>query len=46
MPSIRKQTSDDGLCTLIIGDSVFLTDLSEADADAIIAAYSRITAAA
>ena len=46
MPPIRKQTSEDGRCTLVIGDSVILADLSEADADAIIAAYGRIAAAA
>ena len=42
MPPIRKQSSYDGRCTLFIGEGVVLTDLSEAQADAIIDAYRRV----
>lgn len=42
MPLIRKQSSFDGRCTVFVGEAVIFTDLTEAQADAIILAYRRL----
>ncbi|MFE1600068.1 hypothetical protein [Methylobacterium sp. ID0610] len=42
MPPIRKIASFDGRCSVFVGEAVIFTDLTEAEADAIIRAYRRL----
>ncbi|WP_257791924.1 hypothetical protein [Methylobacterium durans] len=41
MADIRKQKTYDGCCTLYIGQQVIISDIDEAEADALTASFSR-----
>lgn len=40
---IRKQATFDGVWTLFVGDHLCISDLSEAEADALAAAFASIS---
>ncbi|WP_157080713.1 hypothetical protein [Methylobacterium variabile] len=42
MSQIRKEQSYDGLWTVFIGDQVVVSDLSQAQAEALITSYERV----
>lgn len=44
MPTIRLDETYDGLCTVTIGDSVVVTDLSRDEAERLVARYTRSAA--
>ena len=43
MAEIRTESTEDDLCTLYIGEQVMITGLTRAEAEALLAAYQRIT---
>ena len=43
MAEIRTESSEDDLCTLYIGEQVMITGLTRAEAEAVLAAYLRVT---
>ena len=43
MAEIRTESSEDDLCTLYIGEQVVITGLTRAEAEALLAAYLRVT---
>ncbi len=42
LSQIRKEQSYDGLWTVFIGDQVVVSDLSQAQAEALITSYERV----
>jgi len=43
MAEIRTESSEDDLCTLYIGEQVLIAGLTRAEAEAVLAAYLRVT---
>jgi len=43
MAEIRTESTEEDLCTLYIGEQVVIADLTRAEAEALLAAYQRIT---
>ena len=43
MAEICTESSEDDLCTLYIGEQVMITGLTRAEAEALLAAYLRVT---
>jgi len=43
MAEIRTDSIEDDLCTLYIGEQVVITGLTRAEAEALLAAYQRVT---
>ncbi len=43
MAEIRTESSEDDLCTLYISEQVVITGLTRAEAEALLAAYLRVT---
>ena len=43
MAEIRTDSSEDDLCTLYIGEQVMIPGLTQAEAEAVLAAYLRVT---
>jgi len=44
MARIRPQSRDVDVCVVELGDTVMIADVSRAEAQAIVAAYERVTA--
>ncbi|MGY2047089.1 hypothetical protein [Methylobacterium sp. JK268] len=45
MPTIRKQSTYDGRCSVFVGAALVISDLTEPEADALVAAFRRLAAA-
>ena len=43
MAEIRVESRDEDLCTLTIGKQIVITDLTRAQAEALLVAYRRVT---
>ena len=43
MAEIRTESREEDLCTLCIGEQVVIADLTRAEAEALLAAYQRVT---
>ena len=43
MAEIRTESTEVDLCTLYIGEQVVIADLTRAEAEALLAAYERVT---
>ena len=43
MAEIRTESSEEDLCALYIGEQVVITGLTRAEAEALLAAYLRVT---
>jgi hypothetical protein len=43
MAEIRTESIEDDLCTLYIGEQFEITGLTRAEAEAVLAAYQRVT---